>query len=135
VASALRLRARALHRGAGLHLPQGAPLRHSAFRSRRWLPALEHPGQQDLGLHAIPYGWLPPGVQKQIEGLAHLSGDARQAAAGRVADELATDEVPVATYGVPQTSQFVGPGIGCRLFTSFGYGLDLAATCLNRSAS
>jgi ABC-type oligopeptide transport system substrate-binding subunit len=92
---------------------------------------LEHPGEQDLGLHAIPHGWLPPGVQKQIEDLAHLAGDARQAAAGRIADALATNEVPVAAYGVPQTIQFVGPNVGCRLFTSFGYGLDLAAACLN----
>jgi DNA-binding SARP family transcriptional activator/ABC-type transport system substrate-binding protein len=91
---------------------------------------LEHPGERDLGLHAIPHGWLPPGVQKQIEDLAHLAGDARQAAAGRIADELATNEVPVAAYGVLQTSQFVGPNVGCRLFTSFGYGLDLAAACL-----
>jgi hypothetical protein len=91
----------------------------------------EHPDQQALGLHAIPRGWLPPGVQTKIEALTNMRGDARQAAAGRVADELATDEVPIAAYGVPQTSQFVGPGIGCLLFTSFGYGLDLAALCPN----
>ncbi len=91
----------------------------------------EHPDQQALGLHAIPHGWLPPGVQTKIEALANMRGGARQVAAGQVADELATDEVPVAAYGVPQTSQFVGPGVGCRPFTSFGYGLDLAALCLN----
>jgi hypothetical protein len=96
---------------------------------------LEHPGQQDIGLHAIPHGWLPPGVQKKIGGLAYLSGDARQAAAGRIADELAAAQVPVAGYGVPQTSQFVAPRVGCRLFTSFGYGLDLAALCMNGPAS
>jgi hypothetical protein len=96
---------------------------------------LEHPGQQDLGLHAIPHGWLPPGVHAKIEGLVNLSGDARQAAAGRVADELATDEVLVAAYGVPATSQFVAPRVGCRLFTAFGYGLDLAALCLKGPAS
>jgi DNA-binding SARP family transcriptional activator/ABC-type oligopeptide transport system substrate-binding subunit len=96
---------------------------------------LEHQGQQDLGLHAIPRGWLPPGVHKKIEGLANLSGDARQAAAGRVADELATDDVLVAAYGVPATSQFVAPRVGCRLFTAFGYGLDLAALCLRGPAS
>jgi len=95
---------------------------------------LEHPGQQDLGLHAIPHGWLPAGVQKRIAGLAYLSGDARQAAAGRIADDLATDEVPAAAYGVPQTSQFVSPKVDCRLFTSFGYGMDLAALCLKGSA-
>jgi ABC-type transport system substrate-binding protein len=96
---------------------------------------LEHPGQQDLGFHAIPHGWLPPGVRKKIEGLANLSGDARQAAAGRVADELAADDVLVAAYGVPSTSQFVAPRVGCRLFTPFGYGLDLAALCLKGPAS
>jgi hypothetical protein len=64
-----------------------------------------------------------------------VTGDVRQTAAGRIADELATDEVAVAAYSVPQTSQFVGPSIGCRLFTSVGYGLDLAALCLNGSAS
>jgi DNA-binding SARP family transcriptional activator/ABC-type oligopeptide transport system substrate-binding subunit len=96
---------------------------------------LEHPGQQDLGLHAIPHGWLPPGVQKKIEGLAYLSGDARQTAAGRVADGLATNEVPFAAYGAPQTTQFVAPLVGCRVFTSFGDGLDLAALCLKGSAS
>jgi DNA-binding SARP family transcriptional activator/ABC-type oligopeptide transport system substrate-binding subunit len=90
----------------------------------------EHPGPEDLGLHAIPLGWLPPGVHKKIEALAKLRGDARQAAAGRVADMLATDEVLAAAYGVPPTSQFVAPRIGCRLFTPFGYGLDLAALCL-----
>jgi DNA-binding SARP family transcriptional activator/ABC-type transport system substrate-binding protein/outer membrane protein assembly factor BamB len=96
---------------------------------------LEHPGQQDLGLHAVPHGWLPPGVRKKIGGLANLGGNARQAAGGRIADELTTDEVAVAAYGTPQTSQFVGPKIGCRVFTSFGYGLDLAALCLKGSGS
>jgi DNA-binding SARP family transcriptional activator/ABC-type oligopeptide transport system substrate-binding subunit len=96
---------------------------------------LEHPGQQDLGLHAIPHGWLPAGLHTRIEGLANLSGDARQAAAGRVADEIAAHEVLVAAYGVPSTNQFVAPRVGCRLFTPFGYGLDLAALCLKEPAS
>lgn len=86
-------------------------------------------------LRDIPRGWLPPSVQSKIEGLANVTGDARQTAAGRIADELATDEVAVAAYSVPQTSQFIGPSIGCRLFTSVGYGLDLAALCPNGSAS
>jgi DNA-binding SARP family transcriptional activator/ABC-type oligopeptide transport system substrate-binding subunit len=90
---------------------------------------LERPGQQDIGLHAIPHGWLPSGVQKKIEGLAYQSGDARQTAAGRVADELAANQVPFAAYGAPQTTQFAVPRVGCRVFTSFGYGLDLAALC------
>jgi hypothetical protein len=86
-------------------------------------------------LEDIPHAWLPLDVRTKIEALENMSGDARQTAAGRVADEFATEEVAVAAYSVPQTSQFFGPGVGCRLFTSFGYGLDLAALCMNGSAS
>jgi hypothetical protein len=38
-------------------------------------------------------------------------------------------ELPVAAYGTPQTSQFIGPRIGCRVFSPFAYGLNLAAMC------
>jgi hypothetical protein len=44
---------------------------------------------------------------------------------------LSANEVPVAAYATPHASQFVGPRIGCRMFTPFGYGLDLAALCIN----
>ena len=43
---------------------------------------------------------------------------------------LVTRDVALATYGVPGVAQFAGPRIGCRRFSSFGYGLDLAAMCL-----
>ena len=33
--------------------PQGAPLRHSLFRSRFWLPALERAGLPPIGLHVL----------------------------------------------------------------------------------
>jgi hypothetical protein len=80
-------------------------------------------------LHDLPSGWVLPGVRTQVEGVAGMSGDRRQAAAASIADRLATVEVPVAAYGIPQTSQFVGPRIGCRVFSPFAYGLDLAAMC------
>jgi DNA-binding SARP family transcriptional activator/ABC-type oligopeptide transport system substrate-binding subunit len=78
----------------------------------------------------IPSEWVPGGVQARVEGVAGLSGDLRQAAAASLADRLATKEVPVAAYGTPQTSQFIGPRIGCRVFSPFAYGLDLAALCV-----
>jgi DNA-binding SARP family transcriptional activator/ABC-type transport system substrate-binding protein len=80
-------------------------------------------------LHDLPSGWDLPGVRTQVEGVAGMSGDRRQAAAASIADRLATVEVPVAAYAVPQTSQFIGPRIGCRVFSPFAYGLDLAAMC------
>jgi len=83
----------------------------------------------------VPRGWVPASVQRRIGDVASLGGDARRAAASDVAEWLVSDEIAVAPYGTPQTSQFVGPRIGCRVFTSFGYGLDLAGLCLNASAS
>jgi hypothetical protein len=82
----------------------------------------------------IPSGWVPAGVRRQAEGLAGRSGDGRQAAAASLSDRLATEEVPVAAYGTPQTSQFIGPRIGCRVFSPFAYGLDLAAACINAAS-
>ena len=84
-------------------------------------------------LRDVPRGWAPASVQRRIGALAGLGGDARGAAASDVAEWLVSDEFAVAAYGTPQTSQFVGPGIGCAMFTSFGYGLDLASLCLNAS--
>jgi ABC-type oligopeptide transport system substrate-binding subunit len=86
-------------------------------------------------LEDVPRGWTSASVQRRIGDVAGLGGDARRAAASDVAEWLVSDELAVVAYGTPQTSQFVGPGIGCRVFTSFGYGLDLASLCLNTSAS
>jgi ABC-type oligopeptide transport system substrate-binding subunit len=78
-----------------------------------------------------PAGWAPAAVRARVRRVARLSGDRRQRAAAALADRLATGDVPVAAYGAPQISQFIGPGIGCRVFTPVGYGLDLAALCVN----
>ena len=55
----------------------------------------------------LPAGWMAAGPR----------------AAVRAASALAA-------YGIPGSAQLVGPRIGCRRFSSFGYGLDLAAICL-----
>jgi hypothetical protein len=81
----------------------------------------------------IPSGWVPAGVRTQVKGLADTSGNRRQAAAASAADRLATEEVPVATYGTPQASQFISPRIGCRVLSPFANGLNLAAACTNAS--
>jgi DNA-binding SARP family transcriptional activator/ABC-type transport system substrate-binding protein len=82
----------------------------------------------------IPSGWAPAGVRARVEGAAGMSGDERQAAAASLADRLATEEVPVAAYATPQTTQFIAPRIGCRVFSPFANGLDLAAACINASS-
>jgi hypothetical protein len=85
-------------------------------------------------LDDLPSGWVPAGVRARVNGVARMSGAGRQAAAASLADRLATVEVPVAAYGTPQTSQVIGPRIGCRVFSPFAYGLDLAAACRTTSS-
>jgi DNA-binding SARP family transcriptional activator/ABC-type transport system substrate-binding protein len=85
-------------------------------------------------LDDLPSGWVPAGVRARVNGVARMSGAGRQAAATSLADRLATVEVPVAAYGTPQTSQVIGPRIGCRVFSPFAYGLDLAAACRTTSS-
>ena len=85
-------------------------------------------------LDDLPSGWVPAGVGARVNGVARMSGAGRQAAAASLADRLATVEVPVAAYGTPHTSQVIGPRIGCRVFSPFAYGLDLAAACRTTSS-
>jgi DNA-binding SARP family transcriptional activator/ABC-type oligopeptide transport system substrate-binding subunit len=99
--------------------------------------ALPYPDSASFLTHLfddIPSGWLPAGVRARVESLAGMSGNRRQAAAASVADRLATEEVPVAAYGTPQTSQFISPRIGCRVLSPFANGLNLAAACINASS-
>jgi DNA-binding SARP family transcriptional activator/ABC-type oligopeptide transport system substrate-binding subunit len=82
-------------------------------------------------IREIPPGWARTAVRRKVEGVANLSGPDRQAAAAALADRLTTTSVDVVAYGAAQTSQFIGPRIGCRVFTPAAPGLDLAALCLN----
>jgi DNA-binding SARP family transcriptional activator/ABC-type oligopeptide transport system substrate-binding subunit len=82
----------------------------------------------------IPSEWVPTGVRARVESVAGISGNRREAAAASLADHLATKEVPVVAYGTPETRQFIGPRIGCRVFSPFANGLDLAAMCVTGSS-
>jgi ABC-type oligopeptide transport system substrate-binding subunit len=85
-------------------------------------------------LEDIPSGWVAAGARAKIHRVAGLSGSGRQTAAAALADRLTTNEAPVAAYATPHVGQFIGPRIGCRAFTPFGYGLDLAALCVRESS-
>ena len=82
-------------------------------------------------LQSIPPGWVSTNVKSKVDHLARLTGNQRQTAAAALANHLAHYEVPAAAYATPQTSQYFSPRLGCRIFTPFGYGVDLAALCLN----
>jgi hypothetical protein len=83
-------------------------------------------------LKDLPPTWLPTGVRADVERLGTLRSDRRQTAAAGLADCLAIDDVPVAAYGTAQSTTFIGPRMGCRVFSPFSYGLDLAALCIDQ---
>jgi hypothetical protein len=95
-----------------------------------WIPYPDSASFLRQMLRELPTAWVPARISAKIQHVAGLSGSARQNEASALADGLAGDDVAVAAYGTQQTSQVTGPQVGCRLFTTFGYGLDLAALCL-----
>jgi hypothetical protein len=82
-------------------------------------------------LQSMPASWLPAGVQTDVERIAGMSGPDREAAAIALADRLATNDVPLAAVGTAHVGTVLGPRLGCRVFPPFGYGVDLAALCLD----
>jgi hypothetical protein len=81
-------------------------------------------------LQNMPPSWLPAGVQSDVERIAGMSGPDREAAAISLADRLAANEVPLAAVGTAHLGTVLGARLGCRVFPPFGYGVDLAALCL-----
>ncbi len=77
--------------------------------------------------------WLPAGVEADVRKVTSLEGAARQRAAVELADRLAVKEVPVAALGTDSVTGFFSPHLACRVFPPFGYGIDLAALCLNEN--
>jgi DNA-binding SARP family transcriptional activator/ABC-type transport system substrate-binding protein len=82
-------------------------------------------------IRGIPRAWVQSQVRNRVDRVARLNGADRQTAATALADRLTARYVNVVAYGTHQTSQFIDPRIGCRVFTPAAYGLDLAALCLN----
>ena len=85
-------------------------------------------------LRDMPRSWLPKGVASQVERLTQLTGAERESAAVALADQLATRKVPLAADLTPTIPSLLSPRLGCRVFPPFGYGVDLAALCLNKAA-
>jgi len=101
------------------------------------LLALEwHGGDWDTATYLIqvlsvaPPSWLPKGVAEQLEALSELSGAERRSTAASLADQLATDEVPIAASLSGAAPMLLAPSLGCREFLPF-VGLDLASLCPN----
>ena len=77
----------------------------------------------------VPSGWMPQRVTSAVLRINDVQKSHRQGDAAVLADDIVREEPLVIPFGIPQTTQFVGPGVGCRVLTSVAYGLDLAAIC------
>jgi serine/threonine protein kinase/DNA-binding SARP family transcriptional activator/ABC-type transport system substrate-binding protein len=88
---------------------------------------------EQMLLQDMPRSWLPDGVARQVERLSKLN-EAERRAAVALADRLATRDVPVAADLTPAIPALLGPRLGCRVFPPLGYGIDIAALCLEQDA-
>jgi DNA-binding SARP family transcriptional activator/ABC-type transport system substrate-binding protein len=97
-----------------------------------WLPYPDSASFLQQVLRSVPQGWIPAGVRTDVRRVGGSTSAHRQAVAAHLAQSLTTEDVLLAAYGTGQTSQFLSPRLGCRVFPPFGYGVDLAALCLAR---
>jgi ABC-type oligopeptide transport system substrate-binding subunit len=79
-------------------------------------------------LRDAPAGWLPHQTISDVRGLDGTTGTRRAERAAALASRLVREHL-VIPFGIPQTSQFIGPRIGCRVFSPVSFGLDLTASC------
>jgi ABC-type oligopeptide transport system substrate-binding subunit len=84
---------------------------------------------------AMPESWLPPGVADAVRRLDGLRAPERDAAAQHLADRLAADQIPVVAFGSGSAPSYLSPRLGCQVFPPYGFGVDLAALCLDASSA
>jgi len=80
----------------------------------------------------MPASWLPDGVQEAVARVDAMGEPARQRTAIRLADRLATEQASVLAVGNSTIGIVLAPRLGCRVFPPLGFGIDLAALCLQR---
>jgi ABC-type oligopeptide transport system substrate-binding subunit len=89
----------------------------------------------DALFQAVPSSWQPPMVHTDLAAINSLREPAKRVtAAGDLAWRLATKQVPMTAFADQVNGQFIAPRLGCRVFPPFGYGVDLAALCLDPSS-
>ena len=78
----------------------------------------------------MPAEWRPPGLDAEIDHLDRLTGEARAAAAARLALRLALRDVPVITYGYDVVGALISHRLGCD---DVDGELDLTTLCIATS--
>ena len=76
-----------------------------------------------------PSRFLTQKVMSEVNKVTRLTGKKRWAAAGRLANRLAAQDVPLIAYGNRVSDEFFAPTVGCRVFPPASEGVDLAALC------
>ena len=70
-----------------------------------------------------------PSFTPRLRAAARLSGTARYASYGRLAQELARDSSPLVVYESDEAHDFFAARVGCQVYQPV-WGMDLAALCL-----
>jgi len=81
----------------------------------------------------VPSGWLPPVASAGLRSVTASGRPKRLLSAASLADRLVRDRALLVAYGTPQVPQFLAPRVGCRVFISVSYGVDLARLCQETS--
>jgi peptide/nickel transport system substrate-binding protein len=79
----------------------------------------------------IPPRWLPTAARAPIVHLRELTDPVRDAAAMKVADDLATHAAPATAFGFGAMGELFTKRLGCIVNDPLGSGTDLAALCEN----
>lgn len=88
----------------------------------------------DALFEAVPSSWVPFSVRSDLSAVRTLTGPKRVAEARNLAARFAAEDVPATAFAYQVNGQFFSSRLGCRVFPPFGYGVDLAALCLNPSS-
>jgi hypothetical protein len=81
----------------------------------------------------MPASWLPSGVDDAVRRLNRLRGAGRETAAQRLAERFRTDQIPVIAFAAGASPSYLSDRLGCQIFPPYGYGVDLAALCIDET--
>ena len=83
--------------------------------------------EQLLALPAVDLG----SFGRRAAAADRLTGQRRQLAIGRLANDLARDTAPIVAFANPVRQDLFSARIGCQIYNPL-YGIDLAALCIRR---
>jgi ABC-type transport system substrate-binding protein len=73
-----------------------------------------------------------PSYNRKMERAARLSGDARYATYARLDADISRNQAPLVVTENPNVREFIGPRVGCYIYSVVAGSMNLANVCLKR---